>query len=175
MSTLQQRIQDLATRIASECKTIRTMINGNLADLSALSTTNKSNLVAAINELKTALDTVAGGAGATINDAATASTVQTWSVTKIASEITAALNGVLAGAPAALDTLQELSAAIGNDANFAASVTASLSNRVRTDVNTQGLTLTQKQNARTNIGAFGADEIGNPDTNFVTTFTAGLV
>jgi hypothetical protein len=175
MSTLQQRIQDLATRVATECKTIRTMSNGNAADLSGLTTANKTNLVAAINELKAAITAVSNNSGAAINDALSSSTVNTWSITKISSEITAALNGVLAGAPAALDTLQEFAAAINNDANFAATITSALSNRVRTDVNTQGLTLTQKQNARTNIEAFGAAEIGNPDTNFVTTFTAGLV
>lgn len=171
---MQQRIQDLATRIATECKSLRTQINGNVVDLSGLATANKSNLVAAINEIKGILDTVSGGGGATINDALNVSTTQTWSITKISSEIAAALNGVLAGAPAALDTLQELSAAIGDDANFAATMTQALTNRVRTDTNTQGLTLTQKQNARTNIGAFGEDEIGNPDTNFVTAFTTGL-
>lgn len=174
MSNLQQRIQDLAIRIATECKSLRTQLNGNSADLSALTTVNKNNLVAAINEIKGILDTVSGGGGATINDALNASNTQTWSITKISSEITGALNGLLAGAPAALDTLQELSAAIGNDANFAATMTQALTNRVRADINTQGLTLTQKQNARTNIGAFGADEIGDPDTNFVTVFTTGL-
>lgn len=175
MSTLQQRIQDLATRIASECKSLRTQINGNAADLTGLATANKNNLVAAINEIKGILDTVSGGSGATINDALGASTTQTWSITKISSEITAALNGLVAGAPGALDTIAELAAAFNNDPNVIATITAALSNRVRTDINTQGLSITQKQNARTNIGAFGEDEIGNPDTNFVAVFTTGLV
>ncbi|WP_331352559.1 hypothetical protein [Cellvibrio sp. UBA7671] len=175
MSTLEQRIKDLSTVIATECKILRTLLNGKMVDLSALNTANKTNLVAAINELKVAVDSVAGGGGASINDALSDSTTSTWSITKIASEITAGLNGVLAGAPAALDTLQELANALNNDANFVGTMTAALSSRVRTDINTQGLTLTQKQNARTNIAAYGADEIGDPDTNFVTTFTAGLV
>lgn len=168
-------MQDLATRVATECKSLRTQINGNTLDLSALSTANKSNLVAAINELKTALDSIAGSSGATINDALSASSSQTWSINKISSEITAALNGLLAGAPAALDTIAELAAAFNNDPNVIATITAALANRVRTDTNAQGLTLLQKQNARTNIGAFGEDEIGNPDTNFVAVFNAGLV
>lgn len=162
------RVSDLATRIATECKSLRTMVNGNAADLSALTTTNKTNLVAAINELKAAL----GDAGAAISDGTTATTT-TWSSTKISSAITAALNALTTGAPGALDTLDELAAALGDDANFAGTVTTALGNRVRVDA-AQGLTTPQQTQARANIGAQEAALIGDPDTNFVTTFTAGL-
>lgn len=174
MATTVQRIIDLATRISTECKSLRTLINGNAADLSALSFSPKTTLVAALNALKTELDSVASAGGATINDAATASTTQTYSVTKIRDLVSTSIAALTAGAPTALDTLGELSAALGDDANFAATITTALGNRVRTDTATQGLTTQQKTNARTNIGAVGADEIGNPDTNFVTTFEAGL-
>jgi hypothetical protein len=50
--SLATQVQSLATRIATECKALRTLINGNTADLSALTTTTKTNLVAAINEVK---------------------------------------------------------------------------------------------------------------------------
>lgn len=43
--------------------------------------------------------------------------------------VTAAINNLLDGAPGALDTLNELAAAIADDANFAGSVTAALANR----------------------------------------------
>lgn len=76
MSNLQQRIQDLAIRIATECKSLRTQMNGNVADLSALKTSNKNNLVAALNEIKAALDSIVGSGGATINDALSDSTEQ---------------------------------------------------------------------------------------------------
>lgn len=49
--SLSTNITNLATRIATECKALRTLINGNATDLSALTTTAKTNLVAAINEL----------------------------------------------------------------------------------------------------------------------------
>jgi KaiC/GvpD/RAD55 family RecA-like ATPase len=173
--TLQIRVQDLATRVATECKSLRTLLNGNAAGLTALTTTNKTNLVAALNELKAEMQSLASSGGATINDALNASTTQTWSVTKINNAITNAINAVTNGAPGALDTLAELSAALDNNANFAATVTTSLSNRVRTDTAAQGLTTQQKTNARTNIDAFGVGEIGDPTTNFVTTFNAGLV
>lgn len=45
-------IQNLATRIATEVKALRTMINGNVAGLTDLTTTDKSSLVGAINEVK---------------------------------------------------------------------------------------------------------------------------
>jgi hypothetical protein len=55
-------------------------------------------------------------------------------------------------APTTLDTLKELSDALGGDASFSATITASLGNRLRVDVNTQGLTTTQQGNGRTNLG-----------------------
>lgn len=47
-------------------------------------------------------------------------------------DIDAAVAGVLAGAPGALDTLNELAAAIGDDANYAASVTTALAGKAST-------------------------------------------
>lgn len=46
-----------------------------------------------------------------------------------AAAVTTAVNAVLDGAPGALDTLNELAAAIGDDANFAATITTALNNR----------------------------------------------
>ena len=165
MSTLIVRISDLATRMATECKSLRTLVNANGADLSALTTTQKASLVAAINELKTAVDNA--GSSITISDSAS-STTQVWSSSKVASEITAAKNALTSGAAAALDTLSELAAALGNDANFASTITTALSYRLRFDA-VQTLTTEQKTQACANLG------IGEPDTDFVTTFNSGLV
>ena len=168
--SLVTRINDLAVRVATEFKALRTMINGNATDLSALTTTAKGNLVVALNELKAAID---AGAGSEINDATTV-TDKTWSSSKISGEITAALNALTTGAPTALDTLDELAAALGDDANFAATITTSLSNRVRVDA-VQTFTSPQQIQARANIGAQEAALIGDPDTNYVTTFNTGLI
>ena len=165
MSTLIVRISDLATRMATECKSLRTLVNANGADLSALTTTQKASLVAAINELKTEVDNA--GSSITISDSAS-STTQVWSSSKVASEITAAKNALTNGAAAALDTLSELAAALGNDANFSSTITTALSYRLRFDA-AQTLTSGQKTQACTNLG------IGEPDTDFVTTFNSGLV
>ncbi len=165
MSTLQVRITDLATRVATEIKSVKTLVNGNAADLSALTTTQKTSLVAAVNELKTALDAL--GTPLTISDS-TSSTTQVWSSSKVSSEITAAKNALTNGATAALDTLYELAAALGNDANFASTITTALGYRLRFD-DVQTLTTEQKTQACANLG------IGEPDTDFVTTFNSGLV
>lgn len=169
--SLVSRVQDLATRVATECKAIRTMVNGNAADLSALTTTAKGSLVLAVNELKAGLDAVDGAA---IDDGVTAAGT-TWSSTKINTELNTLLNSVLGGAPAALDTLNEIAAAIADDDDFASTITTALGNRVRTDTATQGLTAPQQGNARTNIGAQEAALVGDPDTNYVTGFEAGLL
>lgn len=170
MATLQVRIQNLATRIATECKALRTLINGNAADLSALTTANKTNLVAALNEVKASI----AAAGAQINDGSNASLTETYSITKIRDLVTTSINALATGAPAALDTLDELAAALGDDANFAATMTNALGNRVRVDTAAQGLTQAQRANARTNIDAYGSEEIGNPDTDFANVFATGL-
>ena len=80
-----------------------------------------------------------------------------------------------AGVPAALDTLDELAASLGDDANFAATVTTGLGNRVRTDTAAQGLTGTEQTNARTNIAAAGSADIGNADTDLAALYTAAKV
>lgn len=179
MATLNTRLQDLAQRSGTESKALRALINGNMSDLSSLTTTQKANLVAAINEIKTRVDDVQAAAGAAINDSSNASTAQTWSITKIASSISTAAAAtkaeILGGAGAAYDTLQELKDLLdGADAELA-TFTAALANRVRTDTAAQGLNATQQSNARTNIGAQAASEIGNTDQNLVSIFEAALV
>ena len=169
--SLITRVNDLAIRVATEIKANKVLLNGNAADLSALTTTAKTNLVAALNELKAAITAI--GTPATINDAAT-NTTQTWSSNKIDTQITAALNALTTGAPTALNTLDELAAALGDDANFATTVTTALGNRLRIDA-AQGLTAPQQAQARANIGAQEAALIGDPETNYVTTFNAGLL
>jgi hypothetical protein len=174
--SLATNVTDLATRVATEAKALRTLINGNAADLSALNTVAKTNLVAAINEIEAAVSAASG-----IDDGTT-STTTTWSSSKIDGEIDAAVSALVDTAPGTLDTLNELAAALGDDPAFATTVTTALANRVRTDTAAQGLDSTQQGNARTNISAASASalttlttNVGDTTTNFVTTFEAGLV
>lgn len=160
-------LTNLATRMSTECKSLRTLINSNSADLSSLTTTVKTNLVAAINEIDAALDVISGDL-VSINDVSTTATDETWSVAKIVSSITAAKNEILGGAGAAWDTLAEIQAILNNDANLVSSINTALANRIRFDA-AQTLTAPQQLQACNNIG------VGDPATNFVTIFEAGLV
>lgn len=75
--SLATNVSNLATAIATEMKSHKTLINGNATDLAALTTTSKTNLVSAINEVRAS---VSGAAG--INDT-TASTSSTYSSSKV--------------------------------------------------------------------------------------------
>jgi hypothetical protein len=63
-----------------------------------------------------------------------------------------AIANLVASAPAALDTLNELAAALGNDAAFSTTISTALGNRLRVDINTQGLSATLQGYGRTNLG-----------------------
>lgn len=72
------------------------------------------------------------------------------------------VSNLVGSAPSALDTLQELAAALGNDENFATTVLNAITtadNAVRFDTASQNLTEPQKQNARTNIDAVSAADV----------------
>lgn len=71
MATLETRLRDLATGIGTKVKATMTLINGNVADLSALTTTTKTNLVAALNEVRALAAGKQDALGFTPIDAAT--------------------------------------------------------------------------------------------------------
>lgn len=129
--SLQTRLSDLATAVATDIKQHRTWITGSSSgNIAGLNTANKTSLVAAINEV------LAGAGGGTITQA----------------DLDALKVEILGpGVPAALDTLDELAAALADDANFAASVTASLA---------------AKQDAA---------PIGDPDADLVAVYSAAKV
>ena len=169
--TLEQRLIALAQAMGADVKALLAA----QGSLSALTTTAKASLVAAVNELKTAVDAAAGG-GLSIDDGAgDGATGVTWSADKIFDAIeaakTAVKNDLTAGAAAALDTLSELAAALNNDPAFAATIAAEIANRVRYDA-AQTLTAPQQTQARANIGAQSAAAIGDPDHDLVADYTA---
>ena len=238
-------VSDLATRMGTECKTLRTERAAITGSLASLSTTDKSTLVAAINEvfaavggggttnltatlsasntiivsstgtdatipavdgtnagvmtptMKTKLDGIEASAdvtdldnvGSTIHGASTkAAPVAADAIPMIDSEafnvlkkityanLASAVTAIIVdGAPGTLDTLNEIAAALGDDAGAITAINTALGNRVRTDTNAQGLNDTQKGNARTNIAAAGSVEVGDTSTDFVALFEAALV
>lgn len=169
MATLESRLSDVVARIATESKALRTLLNGNVGDLSALATTNKTTMVIALNELKGLIDNVQAGVVDIIDDAASTGSDVTYSIDKIKVLIQAAKDELLGGAPsAALDTIAELAAALTSEGDAVAAITTALTFRVRFDA-AQTLDATQKAQACSNIG------IGDPDTNLVDIFNAALV
>jgi hypothetical protein len=254
--SLATNLSDAFTRVATESKALRTLLNGNTADLTALNTTAKNNLVAAINEVYSGL----GAAGATVLDELTDVTITAAATGQIirfdgaqwvnadgtayfqpldadltaiagtattaygrgllaladqaalmallalaseaapgivelattaeattgtdtsravtpagmAAAISAANNALIDAAPGTLDTLNELAAALGDDPNFATTMTNALAMRVRVDA-VQAFTGPQQTQGRSNIDAASATDVGDTTTNFVTVFEAGLV
>lgn len=135
-------IGNLVTRIGTEFKAIRTLISGaGTGDVSGLNTT-ATNLVAAINEVKVTADAAGGSGGLT--------------EAEVDARVQVGVDALVGGAPAALNTLQELADAVNDDASFAATTTAALASKANsTDVYTQA-------------------QLGDPTTNYVTTFETAL-
>jgi hypothetical protein len=151
--TLELRILALAQAVGADVKALKTT-DGTL---SGLSTIEKSNLVAAINEVFT----MAQSAGVQINDAAPAtSTTVAYSPQKITSLITTAISNVLGGASAAYDTFIELQNILEADATATAGLVTTVAGKV-TFTGTQTLTEAQKAFACANIG------VGNYDRDLL--------
>jgi len=82
------------------------------------------------------------------SDSATAAASQQSIKAYVATQV----SNLVDSAPSALDTLNELAAALGDDASFSTTTATALGNRLRVDTNSQGLTSTQKGNALDNLG-----------------------
>lgn len=149
VTTLNQQIQNLATQIGSDVKTLI----ANQGNLTALTTSQKASLVLAINELNSAISQI--DMSKVIEDAQT-SADKTWSSNKIVSEITTKCNEVktalLGGAGDAYDTLQELATLIEDNKELIDSLQELAGAHVRYDA-AQQLSPEQKSQARSNIGA----------------------
>ena len=150
--TNEQRITALAQVIGTDVKGIL----ANIGDLSALTTTQKASLVLAMNELKAAIDAV--DLSDLIDDSATANST-TWSSTKISNAISAAVSALVNSAPEAMDTLKELADAISNNQSAIDAIETLAGKHVRYD-EAQTLTTDQQAQARSNIGAAAADDVG---------------
>lgn len=162
--SLQTQLSSFVLRVAQEFNTVK----DRTGNLSALTTTNKSNLVAAINELQ-ALVT----ASSDIDDSQV-STTTTYSSNKIVSLLNALKAEILGGADAAYDTLLEIQQALTNSSSGLDALLASINHRVRFDA-VQTLTVQEQAQARTNIGAVAATDIGDTTIDFVAIFEAALI
>ena len=162
--SLATRIESLVIRVAQEFNDVRTKA-GNLANLT---TTDKSNLVAAINELKAAVVS-----SSEIDDANIAIS-STYSSSKIVTLLDALKSEILGGADAAYDTLLEIQQLLQNGTTGLDALLAAVNNRVRFDA-AQTLSAPEQAQARSNIGAVAASDVGDTDTDFVAVFEGALV
>lgn len=192
MATLQERVSLLATRIGAECKALHGQI-GSLAELpesqraslvAAIKNINASittitgnvstnagdidTLETNLGNLQEAFETLRDQVAVATNiDDTKASTTTTYSSSKIVSEINAAKqavkNDLLDGAGEAYDTLKELGAAIEANKGLIEAFEAVAAGHVKFD-GAQSLTDTQKEQARSNIGAAAASALSALDT-----------
>lgn len=163
MATRVDRVKAVILAIAGDVKALKIAIG----DLTALSTTNKTSLVGAFNEIATIMGQPQG---AQIDDAAGAGDSDVvYSADKVLDLILAAQNAVkddlTDGAGAALDTLKELADALGNNPNFAAEIATQMTKRVRVDA-PQTFTAAEKKQGAENL------DLGDPDYNFLADYTA---
>lgn len=141
--------------------------DAEIGQLASLTTVDKSSLVAAVNEVLAAAVAAqsTASAAAVIDDTSTSTAA--WSAAKIMSEIVAQVTATVDAAPDALNTLNELAAALGDDPNFAATVSAALALRVRVDA-VQSFSDAQQTQGRENIGVLTST------TDFAGLMTAAL-
>lgn len=156
--SLATQLTTAFAEVGADVGLLKELLNGSVVDLSSLTTTDKTNLVAALNEIKALAD-----ASAVINDSGT-NVTQTWSSNRINSAINAAVAGIIDNAPAALDTLNELAAALNDDDNIIDAILAAQGKRVAVD-QAQTFTVGEKLQGCNNLG------IGDPETNFLSSYT----
>lgn len=172
MASMQSELELAFTDVGTNIKATKALI-GLLA---SLSTTDKTNLVAAINEV----NSKTAAAGAQINDVTPSSTTA-YSSNKtdaqIASSRAALKTEILGGAGTTVDTLKEiadlLTASDLNDDNALAALTTAVGNRIRFDA-AQTLTDVQKAQANTNAGSVSLVQLGDPARNYRTVLATAL-
>lgn len=126
-------------------------LSGKVGALSGLTTTEKSTVVGALNELVTRIAAAESATSALIDDTST-DTDTTWSSSKIAAELAAGFADLVNGAPEALNQLNELAAAFQNNPDVITNIMTILGKVVRVD-QAQAFSGAEKAQGRTNLGA----------------------
>jgi len=161
ITTLDTKVDTAVDTLELLVDTTRTSIeadfNGKIGDTTALTTTAKGNIVLAVNEVKGLVDAAKSAADALINDT-TPGLTTVYSSTKTDQQIKVAVDAVVDGASDALNTLKELSAALGDDADFASTVTTSLAKRVSVE-GPQVFSDAELLQGRTNLDVFSKAQV----------------
>ncbi len=165
--SLQTSLSNLATRIGTEIKVVRTEIaNAGGGDL--LASNNLSELVSDATA-RANLGVDSSGEVTSKVAAVTLSGLGGLTQAEVDTRAGLAVAAVVDGAPAALDTLNELAAALNDDANQVGTILAAQALRLRFDT-AQTLNGTQQAQAQANMNVVSATDIGNTSTNYVTAF-----
>lgn len=145
-----------------------TITESQISDLSHTDTNaihdNVSGEIAAVAEKLTPI----GGDFLLIEDSAATNTKKRITIDNLPylsqAEVDARVQLVVDSAPAALDTLNELAAALGDDANFSTTIANQMAKRVAVDA-VQTFTVGEKLQGCTNIG------VGDPEHDFALDYT----
>jgi len=145
-----------------------TITESQISDLSHTDTNaihdNVSGEIAAVTEKLTPI----GGDFLLIEDSAATNAKKRITIDNLPylsqAEVDARVQLVVDSAPAALDTLNELAAALGDDANFSTTIANQMAKRVAVDA-VQTFTVGEKLQGCTNIG------VGDPEHDFETDYT----
>ena len=183
--TQKANIEAFASAVGADVKVIWTLLNGKAADLSALTTTEKTSIVLAMNELKAAVDAAGVAWGQTETDARVqaakgtiaAPSISAWASTQdvsdhvaareaaaISAATTAAVDQITNGAGAAYDSLIEIQNELQADDTVIAGLLTAMDNRIRYD-SAQTITAAQQLIVCTTIG------IGDPTFDYATAYT----
>jgi hypothetical protein len=138
--------QDTTGNAATATK-IASITNSDIVQLTSSQTLTNKTLTSPVINTGISGSAILDEDDMTSNSATKLSTQQS-----IKAYVDAEVAGVVDTAPAALNTLNELAAALGDDANFSTTTSTALGNRLRVDTASQGLTGTQQANAITNLG-----------------------
>lgn len=173
-------VELLAQAIGGDLGLVWSLLNGKANDLTALTTTQKSTVVTALNSLKSEVDSIIAAGNYT--DAQADARVQAakgnfttpsateWGstqdiATKMAADIQAAVDGVVNGAPGTLDTLSEIATALNDNDSVVNNILAALGKRVRVD-QAQSFSAAEQLQGNQNLG------LGDPTTDFVAAYNA---
>lgn len=167
LAALQTAAKNSTVAAINELLVLVQTANAYQGDLSTLITADKASLVAALNEIKATVD-----AATNIDDSA-ATTNTTYSSSKIVSLVQGAVAEITDNAPEALNTLRELASELTDQEDLVQALLAGQSQRV-SFAEAQTLTAEQALQARQNIQAVGATDIGDYDLDLVGVLNSAL-
>lgn len=148
-------------------------VSGKIGALAGLTTTEKSTVVGALNELAGRIAAAESATAALIDDTST-DTDTTWSSTKIAAELAAGFADLVNGAPEALNQLNELAAAFQNNPDSITNIMTILGKVVRVDV-AQAYSAAEKAQGLANLGGASAADLTQLAANVGDISTLALI